>query len=566
MSSEFISNIVEPSTPPSETNCQQSLSIKRQASLTSKPPRPPPPRPFSRSNTISLPIGSIPVSVNSVLKTKEDVTYQKNPPVSMKHVFSTSECDSNQVTSDRNDERVNEIVPNNSTIQPLNLQTPEMSEVTSKTETIQLSNTTVKSSDEEDKVTSTPESLSETEIQKKVQNRPPPPTSKPPVRPPRPFAPPTEAKLAKKRPPPIPVTVIDTRPKTRNSSTSSSPGVSSVTSNDVTNAIPEDIEIHTSSLPRSLPQRPPLPNVKAKSTPTFSPVVVEVETEHQTVETSDNIPPVNKDSSDDQSPHRLSIDGISKREVVEENVNDLQPTSSPKSGSPNEGRKLVSKMKSSFRSLTQRRHKSRSTEDNVRNSGPWRRVASTDNYNGTSKNQYDKERYPDKLPEGVISPIVVQCIAYLNREHILKEPGLFRIPGDLSVMKKYRVEFARGEDVDLTECLDPHTIAGLLKFHFREQRRSIIPGEALVQQIAFAVQNKDVDEFKRLLESIEPTSLAAIRMLAELLKKITEYSEINHMSSGILATSCGPSFFPRLPPSNANAVIKFLTDFCDELF
>ena len=51
----------------------------------------------------------------------------------------------------------------------------------------------------------------------------------------------------------------------------------------------------------------------------------------------------------------------------------------------------------------------------------------------------------DKLPEGVISPIVVQCIAYLNRENILKEPGLFRIPGDLSVMKKYRAEFARGQ-------------------------------------------------------------------------------------------------------------------------
>ena len=45
----------------------------------------------------------------------------------------------------------------------------------------------------------------------------------------------------------------------------------------------------------------------------------------------------------------------------------------------------------------------------------------------------------------MISPIVVQCIAYLNREHILKEPGLFRIPGDLSVMKKYRAEFARGQ-------------------------------------------------------------------------------------------------------------------------
>ena len=51
-----------------------------------------------------------------------------------------------------------------------------------------------------------------------------------------------------------------------------------------------------------------------------------------------------------------------------------------------------------------------------------------------------------------------------------------------------------------------------------------------------------------------------------LLLQITEYSEENHMTSGILATSCGPSFFPNLPPSNANASVKFLTDNCDDLF
>ena len=38
------------------------------------------------------------------------------------------------------------------------------------------------------------------------------------------------------------------------------------------------------------------------------------------------------------------------------------------------------------------------------------------------------------------------------------------------------------------------------------------------------------------------------------------------MTSGILATSYGPSFFPNLPPSNANALVKFLTDNCDDLF
>ena len=51
----------------------------------------------------------------------------------------------------------------------------------------------------------------------------------------------------------------------------------------------------------------------------------------------------------------------------------------------------------------------------------------------------------DKLPTGIISPLVVQCVAYLNHQECLDEPGLFRIPGDMSVMKKYRVDFARGK-------------------------------------------------------------------------------------------------------------------------
>ena len=48
--------------------------------------------------------------------------------------------------------------------------------------------------------------------------------------------------------------------------------------------------------------------------------------------------------------------------------------------------------------------------------------------------------------------------------------------------------------------------------------------------------------------------------------QISSYSDINHMTSGTLATSCGPSIFPYLPPSNANAIVKFLIDHCNEIF
>ena len=50
----------------------------------------------------------------------------------------------------------------------------------------------------------------------------------------------------------------------------------------------------------------------------------------------------------------------------------------------------------------------------------------------------------DTLPQGVVHPLVVQCVAYLNREHILKEEGLFRIPGDLAAIKRIRHHFIAG--------------------------------------------------------------------------------------------------------------------------
>ena len=57
---------------------------------------------------------------------------------------------------------------------------------------------------------------------------------------------------------------------------------------------------------------------------------------------------------------------------------------------------------------------------------------------------FKKNFFTEKLPTGIVDPILVQCIAYLNKEEILKEPGLFRIPGDLSVIKRLRSQFIAG--------------------------------------------------------------------------------------------------------------------------
>ena len=45
----------------------------------------------------------------------------------------------------------------------------------------------------------------------------------------------------------------------------------------------------------------------------------------------------------------------------------------------------------------------------------------------------------------MIPPIVVQCVAYLNRPIGLNEEGLFRIPGDMSQVRKLRAGFVAGQ-------------------------------------------------------------------------------------------------------------------------
>lgn len=157
-------------------------------------------------------------------------------------------------------------------------------------------------------------------------------------------------------------------------------------------------------------------------------------------------------------------------------------------------------------------------------------------------------------------------MAYLNRDEILKEEGLFRIPGDVGVIRKLRGQFVSGQDVDLSEILDPHTVTGLLKVHFREQRVSLIPRGQPLADISLAVKARDLEAVRRVLSQIAILHIATLRVVTEVLKKVVEFSEMNQMTSGSLATSCGPSLFPYLPPSNANALLKFLIDHCSEIF
>lgn len=58
-------------------------------------------------------------------------------------------------------------------------------------------------------------------------------------------------------------------------------------------------------------------------------------------------------------------------------------------------------------------------------------------------------REDTSLEDGVLSRLVAQCLGYLNRPRVLKEEGLFRIPGSVSDVNRLRAAFIAGERREL---------------------------------------------------------------------------------------------------------------------
>ena len=64
----------------------------------------------------------------------------------------------------------------------------------------------------------------------------------------------------------------------------------------------------------------------------------------------------------------------------------------------------------------------------------------------------------DPLPQGIIPPLVVQCVGYINRDSVLREPGLFRIPGDVATIRRIRSDFIRGVLCVCESAIESHLL------------------------------------------------------------------------------------------------------------
>ena len=64
----------------------------------------------------------------------------------------------------------------------------------------------------------------------------------------------------------------------------------------------------------------------------------------------------------------------------------------------------------------------------------------------------------DPLPQGIIPPLVVQYVGYINRDSVLREPGLFRIPGDVATIRRIRSDFVRGVSCVCESAIESHLL------------------------------------------------------------------------------------------------------------
>ncbi|KAL4631325.1 rho GTPase-activating protein 24-like [Arapaima gigas] len=153
--------------------------------------------------------------------------------------------------------------------------------------------------------------------------------------------------------------------------------------------------------------------------------------------------------------------------------------------------------------------------------------------------------YERRYGEHVAPMVVVQCVAFI-RERGLLEVGLFRQPGQATLVRELQVAFDAGEKPTFDSTTDVHTVASLLKLYLRELPEPVIPFSRY-QDFLMCGKRPPEDrkqallELKRLLQELPVANFNLLYYICCFLHEVQSYSHINKMSSQNLATVFGPN-------------------------
>ncbi|KAM3869120.1 rho GTPase-activating protein 24 [Diretmus argenteus] len=143
-------------------------------------------------------------------------------------------------------------------------------------------------------------------------------------------------------------------------------------------------------------------------------------------------------------------------------------------------------------------------------------------------------------------PLVVeQCVAFI-RDSGLHEVGLFRQPGQATLVKELQEAFDAGERPSFDSSTDVHTVASLLKLYLRQLPEPLVP-YSRYQDFLLCGQRLSTDrtpglvELRNLLHELPVTNFNLLNYICQFLNEVQSYSSSNKMSCHNLATVFGPN-------------------------
>ncbi|KAG9265827.1 rho GTPase-activating protein 24-like isoform X2 [Astyanax mexicanus] len=151
-----------------------------------------------------------------------------------------------------------------------------------------------------------------------------------------------------------------------------------------------------------------------------------------------------------------------------------------------------------------------------------------------------ERRYGDHM-----APLVVEQCADFIRARGLLEVGLFRQPGQATLVKELQEAFDAGEKPSF-DSTDVHTVASLLKLYLRELPEPLVPFSRYQEFLMCgkkipADREQGLLELKSLLHELPVANFNLLKYICQFLNEVQAYSSTNKMSIQNLATVFGPN-------------------------
>nr|XP_046266822.1 rho GTPase-activating protein 22-like [Scatophagus argus] len=143
-------------------------------------------------------------------------------------------------------------------------------------------------------------------------------------------------------------------------------------------------------------------------------------------------------------------------------------------------------------------------------------------------------------------PLVVeQCVTFIQ-ERGMHEVGLFRQPGQASLVKELQEAFDAGERPSFDSSTDVHTVASLLKLYLRQLPEPLVPYSRyqdflLCGQKLSSDRELGLGHLRNLLHELPVANFNLLNFICQFLNEVQRYSSRNKMSGQNLATVFGPN-------------------------